>query len=109
MLSNKLRKKNLILPEIKVINDVMIDKFNSNIVKNKNWGNDNESNNIQSYSFIKPHKSNHIRELGHKNKLLRERKLITNEDSFQKNKLKFINLSMDKIRLKKNDKVIVNE
>ena len=109
MLSNKLRKKNLMLPEIKVINGVMIDKFNSNIVKNKNWGNDNESNNIQSYSFIKPHKSNHIRELSHKIKLPRERKLIINEDSFQKNKLKFINLSMDKIRLKKNDKVIVNE
>lgn len=57
----------------------MIDSFNSNIIKSKDWGSSNISS-FQSVFHRRPVKSNHIMELGLKivsTKLPRERKLVS--------------------------------
>ena len=67
-------------------NEIMIDKFNSNIIKNKNWGTGNDDLNKDKIEFIKPYKSNHIRELGYiiiNTKLPRDTKFIETPDPFQ--------------------------
>ena len=85
-------------------NEINIDKFNSNIIKNKNWGSENDDLNNNKIEFIKPYKSNHIRELGYRivnTKLPRDRKFIEKPDPFQIRRANWINLSHDKIKNKK--------
>ena len=47
-----------------IINEKKIDKFNFKIVKDRNWGLDNDQFNNKNNYFVKPHKNNHIKELG---------------------------------------------
>ena len=104
-LNNKLSKKSSFIPNIKVTNEVMIDKFNSNIIKNKNWGSDNNNLKSDSNSYIRPHKSNHIRELGYRivsTKLPRDRKFVESPDPFEKRRAEFVSLSQEKIKSKIN-------
>ena len=104
-LNNKLSKKSGFIPNIKVTNEVMIDKFNSNIIKNKNWGSDNNNLKSDSNSYIRPHKSNHIRELGYRivsTKLPRDRKFVESPDPFEKRRAEFVSLSQEKIKSKIN-------
>ena len=93
------------LKNIKVTNEVMIDKFNSNIVKNKNWGANDGPLPTEKNDFIKPKKSNHIKELGFRivsTKLPRDRKFVETPDPFLINRANWINLSQDKNKKKKN-------
>ena len=104
-LNNKLSKKSGFIPNIKVTNEVMIDKFNSNIIKNKNWGSDNNNLKSDSNSYIRPHKSNHIRELGYRivsTKLPRDRRFVESPDPFEKRRAEFVSLSQEKIKSKIN-------
>ena len=103
--NNKLTKKSNFIPKIKVTNEVMIDKFNSNIVKNKNWGSDNGNLKPDSNSYIRPHKSNHIRELGYRivsTKLPRDRKFVESPDPFEQRRAQFVSLSQERIKSKIN-------
>ena len=104
-INNKLSKKGKIIPNIKITNEVMIDKFNSNIVKNKNWGSDNGNLKPDSNSYIRPHKSNHIRELGYRivsTKLPRDRKFVESPDPFEQRRAQFVSLSQERIKSKIN-------
>ena len=103
--NNKLTKKSNFIPKIKVTNEVMIDKFNSNIIKNRNWGSDNENIKSDNNPYIRPHKSNHIRELGYRivsTKLPRDRRFVESPDPFEKRRAEFVSLSHDKIKSKIN-------
>ena len=103
--NNKLTKKSNFIPKIKVTNEVMIDKFNSNIIKNRNWGSDNENIKSDNNPYIRPHKSNHIRELGYRivsTKLPRHRRFVESPDPFEKRRAEFVSLSHDKIKSKIN-------
>jgi hypothetical protein len=42
----------------------MIDKLNNNIIKNINWGKNNNPLPNEKNQFISPRKSNHIKDLG---------------------------------------------
>ena len=64
-----------------IINEKKIDKFNFKIVKDRNWGLDNDQFNNKNNYFVKPHKNNHIKELGVRIvniKLPRDRKFAFN-------------------------------
>ena len=92
------------LKNIKVTNEIMIDKFNSNIVKNKNWGANDGPLPTEKNDFIKPKKSNHIKELGFRivsTKLPRDRKFVETPDPFLINRANWISLSQDKDKIKK--------
>ena len=56
--------------------------FNTEIIKNQNWGNNNYEQSQLKIPFIKPHRTNHIKELGYKivsMKLPRNRKLYNGD------------------------------
>ena len=56
--------------------------FNTQIIKNQNWGSNNYEQSQLKIPFIKPHRTNHIKELGYKivsMKLPRNRKLYNGD------------------------------
>ena len=72
-----------------------IDNFNSKIIKNRNWGSNNEKLGDKINYFVKPHKSNHIRELGFRivnTRMPRDRKFVFSSNFLPNRKIGFENL-----------------
>jgi len=72
-----------------------IDNFNSKIIKNRNWGSNNEKLGDKINYFVKPHKSNHIRELGFRivnTRMPRDRKFVFSSNFLPNRKIGFESL-----------------
>ena len=78
-----------------VTDEKNIDNFNSKIIKNRNWGSNNEKFGDKNTYFVKPHKSNHIRELGFRivnTRMPRDRKFVFTSNFNSNRKIGFENL-----------------
>ena len=96
--------------DYEITNQKGFDKFNTKIVKNRDWGNNNDAYNEIKTEFIKPHKGNKIRELGYRivnTKLPRDRKFVMTSQNLPSKKVVFagLNDSVDKNKEKENELV----
>ena len=86
---------NTLTDEYIITDEKNIDNFNSKILKNRNWGSNNEKYGDKNNYFVKPHKSNHIRELGFRivnTRMPRDRKFVFSSNFNQNKKIGFENL-----------------
>ena len=96
---------NSLSKDYEITNQKGFDKFNTKIVKSRDWGNNNESYGEIKTEFIKPHKGNKIRELGYRivnTKLPRERKFVMTSQNLPSKKIVFegANDSLEKTKEK---------
>ena len=101
---------NSLSKDYEITNQKGFDKFNTKIVKSRDWGNNNESYGEIKTEFIKPHKGNKIRELGYRivnTKLPRERKFVMTSQNLPSKKIVFegANDSLEKTKEKENELV----
>jgi len=85
---------NTLTDEYIITDEKNIDNFNSKILKNRNWGSNNEKYGDKNNYFVKPHKSNHIRELGFRivnTRMPRDRKFVFSSNFNQNKKIGFEN------------------
>jgi hypothetical protein len=86
---------NTLTDEYIITDEKNIDNFKSKILKNRNWGSNNEKYGDKNNYFVKPHKSNHIRELGFRivnTRMPRDRKFVFSSNFLPNRKIGFENL-----------------
>ena len=112
--ANEFRRKiksnifNSLSKDYEITNQKGFDKFNSKIVKSRDWGSNNDSYGEIKNEFIKPHKGNKIRELGYRivnTKLPRDRKFVLTSQNLPSRKVLFsgLNNTFEKNKEKENE------
>jgi hypothetical protein len=101
---------NTLSQDYEITTEKGFDKFNTKILKNRNWGSNNDNFGTVNNEFIKPHKGNYIRELGYRivnTKLPRDRKFVMTSQNLPSKKVVFagLNDSVDKNKEKENELV----
>ena len=70
---------NTLSQDYEITTEKGFDKFNTKILKNRNWGTNDDNFGTVNNEFIRPHKGNYIRELGYRivnTKLPRDRRFV---------------------------------